>query len=245
MQFPWTRASDHMAEKHSTLKKKSCFSKPQQWFPWVSPATELSLCHHWWLHRWGCLIPALPYGHSPNVTLMSAKGRGCNTWWCWGHLRYLRLNGWATPTTLYSVETKGHGDALSPTSFLLCISHLRFQHTQRWFLTAGVTFFFFLQNKSYKKTFNLRSIQDHTNEHSEAFLRWAAAVLILLFLGGPLRRCSQHSEDEISLHAQSLSLASEGWTSSSGNDLKGSIHIKSLGWKWGAAKVSQNLWDLT
>lgn len=143
MQFPWTRASDHMAEKHSTLKKKSCFSKPQQWFPWVSPATELSLCHHWWLHRWGCLIPALPYGHSPNVTLMSAKGRGCNTWWCWGHLRYLRLNGWATPTTLYSVETKGHGDTLSPTSFLLCISHLRFQHTQRWFLTAGVTFFFF------------------------------------------------------------------------------------------------------
>lgn len=106
-------------------------------------------------------------------------------------------------------------------------------------------FFFFLQNKSYKKTFNSRSIQDHTNEHSEAFLRWAAAVLILLFLGGPLRRCSQHSEDEISLHAQSLSLAAEGWTSSSGNDLKGSIHIKSLGWKWGAAKVSQNLWDLT
>lgn len=102
-----------------------------------------------------------------------------------------------------------------------------------------------LQNKSYKKTLNLRSIQDHTNEHSEAFLRWAAAVLILLFLGGPLRRRSQHSEDEISLHAQSLSLAAEGWTSSSGNDLKGSIHIKSLGWKWGAAKVSQNLWDLT
>lgn len=102
-----------------------------------------------------------------------------------------------------------------------------------------------LQNKSYKKTLNLRSIQDHTNEHSEAFLRWAAATLILLFLGGPLRRRSQHSEDEISLHAQSLSLAAEGWTSSSGNDLKGSIHIKSLGWKWGAAKVSQNLWDLT
>lgn len=103
-----------------------------------------------------------------------------------------------------------------------------------------------LENKNYKKMLNFRGIQENMDEHGESFLRWAAAVLFVLIFEGSSRMCSWNTEDEVSLQAPSLSLGAEGWTSSSGNDLKGSIHmsIKSLSWKWWAVKVPQNLWDL-
>lgn len=91
-----------------------------------------------------------------------------------------------------------------------------------------------LENKNYKKMLNFRGIQENMDEHSETFLSWAAAVLFMLFFEGSSRMCSWNTEDEVSLQAPSLSLGAEGQISSSGEVLKGSIHmsIKSLSWKW-------------